>query len=148
MFLGIARVTLSFPAAGSLKDKRQILRKLLDRMKARFNVSVAEVGSNDLWQLGIVGLAVVANSHRFANEAIDTIVHFIEESYLAPITDRTVEILSVGDAGYGSVGIGHGGLSIDPGNRTLAEAEGLSQESSEEWDDPDLADTDSEEGEP
>lgn len=123
MFVGIARVTLSIPGAASLKDKRQVLRKLLDRTRARFNVAVAEVADNDLWQKAVVGFSVVANDRRFAGEALDTILHFVEELYLAPIVDRQTEILGMSDGLAGTLAVGHGGLPIDAGHRTLAEAE-------------------------
>jgi uncharacterized protein YlxP (DUF503 family) len=148
MFVGLARVTLSIPSAGSLKDKRQVVRKLLDRARAKFNVAAAEVADNDLWQKAVLGFAIVGNERRFVGEAVDTLLHFIEESYLAPVVDRQVEILSLGEGLYGTTAVGHGGLTIDAGNRTLAEAEADAQESGageledwesedEGWDEPD-----------
>ena len=50
MFVGVARLTLQIADSGSLKSKRQVLRRVTDRVKARFNVSVAEVEDQDLWQ--------------------------------------------------------------------------------------------------
>ena len=123
MFVGIARVTLSIPGAASLKDKRQVVRKLLDRARAKFNVAAAEVADNDLWQKAVLGFCVVGNERSFVSESVDNILHFVEEAYLAPVVDRQVEILAMGSGLYGSQAIGQGGLAIDAGNRTLAEAE-------------------------
>ena len=123
MFVGIARVTLSIPGAASLKDKRQVVRKLLDRARARFNVAAAEVADNDLWQKAVLGFVVVGNERAFVSESLDNILHFVEEAYLAPVVDRQTEILAMGSGLYGSQAIGQGGLTIDAGNRTLAEAE-------------------------
>jgi uncharacterized protein YlxP (DUF503 family) len=135
MFVGIARLALSFPGAHSLKDKRQVLRKLTERTRARFNVALAEVGDNDLWQRGAIGLAVVGNDHAFVEECLGNVLHFIEDSYLAPILERQTEILPFGGDHLGVPGLGQGGLTIDPGNRTLAEAEGLSNGSDADgWD--------------
>ena len=123
MFVGIARVTLSIPGAASLKDKRQVVRKLLDRARARFNVAAAEVADNDLWQKAVLGFSVVGNERSFVSESLDNILHFVEEAYLAPVVDRQTEILAMGSGLFGSRAIGQGGLTIDAGNRTLAEAE-------------------------
>jgi len=50
MFVGVARLTLQISDSGSLKSKRQVLRRITDRLKARFNVSVAETARHDAWQ--------------------------------------------------------------------------------------------------
>ncbi len=55
MFVGVLRLTLHLPEPGSLKSKRHLLRSAIDRVKARFNVSISEVGANDLWQKSVVG---------------------------------------------------------------------------------------------
>lgn len=141
MFVGIARLTLSIPASGSLKDKRQIVRKVLDRARAKFNVAAAEVDANDLWQKAVLGFTVVGNDRRFVGESLDTVLHFVEELYLAPIVDRQTEILSMGE-GFGETAVGHGGLRIDAGNRTLAEAEQAALEGQgqdEDWEPEDEA---------
>src|SRR5215467_5312711 len=57
MFICVSRLTLAIPESGSLKAKRQILRRVTDRLKARFNVAVAEVEDNDLWQKATLALA-------------------------------------------------------------------------------------------
>src|SRR5512132_4341740 len=97
MFVAVARLTLQIPESGSLKAKRQVLRRVTDRVKARFNVSVAEVDDNELWQRAVIGLAVVGNDRRHVNEQIDKIVHFVEEMYVAPLIGREMEIIALGD---------------------------------------------------
>ena len=69
MFVCVARLTLQIPESGSLKAKRQVLRRVTDRVKARFNVAVAEVEDNDLWQKAHVALAVVGNDRRHVRRA-------------------------------------------------------------------------------
>src|SRR5260221_13118407 len=71
MVVGVLRLTLYIHGASSLKDKRQVLRKVVDRLRSRFNVSVAEVGDQDLWQKAVVGIVAVANDHSFVNEVLD-----------------------------------------------------------------------------
>ena len=150
MFVCVARVTLQIPDSGSLKAKRQVLRRVSDRVKARFNVSVAEVGDNDLWQKAVLALCVVGNDRRHVNEQMDKILDFIEQMYVAPVIGRELEILSFGDRLYGTSEGGessfmhekdrdevderadahaaidrHLSLKVEDGERSLAEAEGL-----------------------
>lgn len=113
MFVGVLRLTLHLPEPGSLKSKRHLLRSAIDRVKGKFNVSVAEVGGNDLWQRSVVGIAAVGNDHGFLNETLDKVSDFVASMHGGQIqvTGRELEIVSYGDA------IGEGEL------RTLADAE-------------------------
>lgn len=113
MFVGILRLTLYLPAPGSLKSKRHLLRSAIDRVKARFNVSVAEVAENDLWQKSVVGVAAVGNDRAFVNETLDKVADFVGGMHggQMQIVDRALEIQSYAD---------HLGAA---GERTLAEAE-------------------------
>ncbi|HZZ86620.1 MAG TPA: DUF503 domain-containing protein [Anaeromyxobacteraceae bacterium] len=122
MFVGILRLTLYLPEPGSLKSKRHLLRSALDRVKAKFNVSVAEVGDNDLWQRSVVGVSAVGNDHAFVNETLDKVSDFVGSVHggQVQIIDRVLEIESYGDT-LGS-----------RGERTLAEAEAEALE--EDWD--------------
>ncbi|MHB1845623.1 MAG: DUF503 domain-containing protein [Deltaproteobacteria bacterium] len=97
MVVGILRLSLSIPAGDSLKGKRHVLRKVIDRVKARFNVSIAEVADNDLWQRATLGVAAVGNDRRFINETLDKVLGFIEEMYVAPVISHELEIQSLGD---------------------------------------------------
>jgi uncharacterized protein YlxP (DUF503 family) len=90
MVVGVLRLTLFIHGAASLKDKRQVLRKVVDRLRARFNVSVAEVGDNDVWQRAVVGITAVANDHRFINEVLDKCVR--DTGQIAEIVNREMEI--------------------------------------------------------
>jgi uncharacterized protein YlxP (DUF503 family) len=90
MVVGILRLTLYIPGASSLKEKRQVLRKVVDRLRARFNVSVAEVGDNDVWQRAVVGIAAVANDHSFVNEVLDKCAR--DAGNIAEIINREMEI--------------------------------------------------------
>ena len=114
MFVGVLRLTLHLPEPGSLKSKRHLLRSAIDRVKARFNVSIAEVAENDLWQKSVVGVAAVGNDHAFVNETLDKVADFVASMHGGQIQvlARDLEIVPYGD------GIGEGEM------RTLAEAEG------------------------
>lgn len=130
MFVCIARVTLDVPAAGSLKAKRQVLRRVTDRVKAKFNVAVAEVEDNDVWTRAVVALSVVGNERRHVNEMMDKILQFIDDMYVAPVSQRELEILAFGDQLFSRTlkddeGLDMSSLTIPKGERSLAEAEGL-----------------------
>ena len=116
MFVGVLRLTLHLPAAGSLKSKRHLLRSALDRVRARYPVAVAEVGDNDTWQRSLVGVAAVGNDHAFVNELLDKVADFVAGVHGGQllVTDREMEILPFGGD------LGGGGSD---GWRTLADAE-------------------------
>jgi uncharacterized protein YlxP (DUF503 family) len=114
MFVGVLRLTLHLPEPGSLKSKRHLVRSAIDRVKAKFNVSIAEVAENDLWQRSVLGVAAVGNDHGFVNETLDKVADFVTSMHGGQIQvlARDLEIVPYGD------GIGEGAM------RTLAEAEG------------------------
>ena len=122
MFVGVLRLTLHLPEPGSLKSKRHLLRSAIDRVKARFNVSIAEVAENDLWQKSVVGVAAVGNDHALVNETLDKVAGFIASMHGGQLllTGRDIEIVPYGDE------LGEGPI------RTLAEAERDAEEDGEE----------------
>jgi uncharacterized protein YlxP (DUF503 family) len=137
MFIGVARVTLDIPSAQSLKAKRQVLRRVTDRVKAKFNAAVAEVDENDTWNRAVVGLSVIGNERRFVQEQLDRILRFVEEIYVAPVSRRETEIVSFGDQLYGDPTRKEGDDEDEPVDpiehllnkpeRSLAEAEGMGE---------------------
>jgi uncharacterized protein YlxP (DUF503 family) len=131
MFVCVARVTLDIPAAGSLKGKRQVLRRVTDRVKAKFNVAVAEVEDNDVWTRAVIALALVGNDRRHVNEQMDKILQYIEDMYVAPVSRRELEILSFGEDLFADRRDDDDDdvmrLMIPKGERSLAEAEGLGE---------------------
>jgi len=96
MNVGVCRVKLRFPENLSLKGKRQILKSITTRLRGKFNVSVAEVDDNELWQLATVGLCCVSNNRRFTNEVLSKAVDFIVNGrFEVEILDYEIEILPV-----------------------------------------------------
>ena len=71
------RVDIRIPAAGSLKDRRQVVRSLLDGARHRFGVSAAEVGGQDTWQRASLGFAIVASEARLVEETLDALDRFL-----------------------------------------------------------------------
>ena len=77
----VLSVKLSFyiPQAGSLKDKRQVCRSLVDKTRQKFNASVAEVDTQDICQTLTIGVSVVSGNNSHAKRSLDEIVRFMEE---------------------------------------------------------------------
>ena len=80
MHIGVCRLMLHLPEANSLKAKRQVARSLTARVRNQFNVAVAEVADNDLWQRLTLGICCVSNHSAHADEILAHVVSFVEES--------------------------------------------------------------------
>lgn len=94
MSIGVCRVTLRLPENHSLKGKRQVLKSLIARLHNRFNVSAAEVDSQDSWQIASLGVSCVSNDERHADEVLASVVAFIRHERLdAEILDVATEIV-------------------------------------------------------
>ena len=92
MVVGVLRLALVIRSARSLKDKRSALRRIIDRVRARYNVSIAEVGDNDAWQRALVGVTAVANDRSFVNEVLDKVVRDVESHGVADLVGREMEL--------------------------------------------------------
>ena len=97
MIVGVCRLTLLAPESQSLKDKRMVLRSIKDRTRLKFNVAIAEVGSQDDWQEAVLGFAVVANDKRFVQEMVAKIVNFIDGLAIAKIVDEEKDVIQYGE---------------------------------------------------
>ena len=87
MIVAIGTFEMSFPEANSLKEKRQILRSIKDKVRAKFNASIAEVDNNDDWHRGTIGVSVVANDKIFLEKVATKIDYLIADNYQAEIID-------------------------------------------------------------
>lgn len=97
MVVGVCRISLFFPGSRSLKDKRQGLRRILERLRAKFSAACAEVRYQDTWQRADLGIAVVSNESEHARSMLDAMTSLIEGLYVAQIVDRQLELLHYGD---------------------------------------------------
>jgi uncharacterized protein YlxP (DUF503 family) len=93
MVVGVCRVAFSLPGNASLKGKRSVVRRIIDRTRAKFNAAVAEVDQLDSHRSAVIGVAVVSNDSRHANSMLDTISSFMAGISEAIVVDRTLEIL-------------------------------------------------------
>jgi uncharacterized protein YlxP (DUF503 family) len=91
--VALGMVELHLPDVDSLKGKRHVLKGLKERVRARFEVSVAEVGHQDLWQRATLALAYVSADARHANEVISKAMDYIEDHVEGRVLDTSVEIL-------------------------------------------------------
>lgn len=80
MYVESAELIFYIPHSASLKDKRQVCRSLIDRTRRKFNVSIAEVDTQDVHQTLTVGIAVVSGSAAHARRSLDEVVRFMEDA--------------------------------------------------------------------
>ena len=96
MNVGVCTIRLRLPDNFSLKDKRQVLRSVTSRIRNTFNVSVAEVDDNDLWQAATLGISVVSNDKRHTDEVLSKVVNFITASrFEMEVIDYHTEIIPI-----------------------------------------------------
>jgi uncharacterized protein YlxP (DUF503 family) len=95
MVVGMMKIILHVHDNRSLKGKRKIVRSMVDKVKHKFNVSIAEVGSNDKWQRIELGVSAVGNDRRHIDSSLNNILAYMEGLYLAEIVDSSVEIINV-----------------------------------------------------
>jgi uncharacterized protein len=93
MTVGLCTVELFIPDGHSLKDKRRVVQSVKTRVRDKFNVSVAEVGEQDLWQKAVLGLACVANESTYVNQVLDQAVNLIRTVPTIQLVRSHIELL-------------------------------------------------------
>ena len=93
MVVGVCTMDLHLPGIGSLKGKRQILLSLKDRLKRTYNVSIAEVDGNDLWQRAVLGVACVSNDGSHARQMLNAVVGEVRANPCVELIEHHVELL-------------------------------------------------------
>ncbi|MBI4499515.1 MAG: DUF503 domain-containing protein [Chloroflexi bacterium] len=95
MHIGICTIRLHIPETHDLKAKRQVVKSVVERVRSRFNVSIAEVEDHNLWQSAVLGVACVSTDASHAHEMLTKVVEFIERSRLdADLYDYEIEVLT------------------------------------------------------
>ncbi|RME35261.1 MAG: DUF503 domain-containing protein [Deltaproteobacteria bacterium] len=92
MYVGIMRLEIRLHGAGSLKEKRSVVRSLLGRLRNRFSVSAAEVDCQDIWQRAAIGVTMVAADRNQIETEFRRIEEFIEMNGLAELGERQTDI--------------------------------------------------------
>lgn len=96
MTVGIARITFRLHGNQSLKEKRKVVKSLVEKSRHRFNVSVAEVADQDLHQRATIGVAVIGSDGRVLNSILDRIIDYMDSMNLADLIQREVELIPLG----------------------------------------------------
>jgi uncharacterized protein YlxP (DUF503 family) len=96
LVVGVCRVWLRLPENHSLRGKRQVVRPLIERVRKRFDVAVAEVDNLDSWQIASIGFSCISTDAQHADEMMTNIVAFIEDQRLdVELLDYRTETLYV-----------------------------------------------------
>jgi uncharacterized protein len=93
MIIGSCKVYLNAPFSHSLKEKRSVVKSIIDKVRHKFNVSIAEVEDQDIHQSIVIGFAVISNSSAHANSMVQSVVNYIEENTSANLLDTYIEII-------------------------------------------------------
>jgi len=126
MFVGVCRVALHLHGTASLKGKRSIVKRVVERTRAKFNTAVAEVGANDVLQRAVIGAAVVGNSAAHVDSMLGHVCSFIEHLGLAAVVSRETEVIPLG----GDIG---GDASFRPPGAPPACYDGGREDGEDEW---------------
>ena len=94
MVIGFLFLEIYFPYSHSLKEKRKIVKSMVDKTKHKFNAAIAEVGSNDKWQKIELGVSTVGNDRRHVDASLSHILAFLESLGLAEIVDSETEVFN------------------------------------------------------
>lgn len=99
MFIGLARYELFIPSSSSLKDKRQVIRSVVMTVRKKFNVAIAEVDHQDLWQRAALGVSAVSSTQSHCLEVLGEVEKAIGRSIVgnAEVVDRAVEVVAMED---------------------------------------------------
>ena len=92
MYVGALRIELYMPQCRNLKEKRQVIRSIIDRTRNRFNVAVAEVDKQDLWQVCSLGIACVSNSEYAVREMLSNIDRSIRAMGKAEVLESPITV--------------------------------------------------------
>ncbi|ACI18879.1 DUF503 domain-containing protein [Dictyoglomus thermophilum] len=93
MLIGVCRVIISIPESFSLKEKRKVKRSIVDKVRSKFNVSIAEVDSQEIWNELVLGISIVSTESKYIYEVMSEIIKLIEEQKDTELIDYEIDIL-------------------------------------------------------
>lgn len=93
MVVGVCTISIALHGNRSLKGKRQVVRSVKDKVKSRFNISIAEVGNQDILQTASFGMCVAASDAAHADSQIQKAINFISDQ--ADVTTISFELINV-----------------------------------------------------
>jgi uncharacterized protein YlxP (DUF503 family) len=95
MIVGAAVVELHVHGSRSLKQKRGVVRSIVQRLRNRFNVSVAEIGGQGTWQVAVLGVVSTGSDRKYVRGQLERALAYVEELHLAEVTGSDVELLEM-----------------------------------------------------
>jgi len=93
MSIGFLTLELSIDGAFSLKDKRMVVNRVRDRVRQKFNVAVAEIDENDVWNRACLGIVTISNEQAHTNRMLSKVVAFVETIRDCEVEDVSMEFL-------------------------------------------------------
>ena len=93
MHIGVLHVRLHVPQANSLKEKRQVVKSILDRARSRYHVAAAEVEEQDVRRIAVLGFASVSGSRHHAEEVVQKILDGLRAHAAARVVEHELEVL-------------------------------------------------------
>ncbi len=95
MAIGVLTLQIQLPGCRSLKEKRTRLKPLLTRLHRQFNLSVAELDQQDIWDEATIGCAMISNQHQFSESALQAVVHWLNRNWPdVSLVDDHIEIIN------------------------------------------------------
>ncbi len=95
MSIGVLTLQLQLPGCKSLKEKRSRLKPLISRLHREFNISVAELSHQDVWDVATIGCAMISNDHQFSESSLQTVIHWLNKNWPdITLVDDHIEIIN------------------------------------------------------
>lgn len=95
MVIGVCKIVLALDDVFSLKEKRHIVKSMVERLRSRFNASVSEVDMQDIWKNAVIGISCVSNDSAVADSIMAGMINFVENDGRAILVDYSTEIIHV-----------------------------------------------------
>ena len=93
MIVGILQLELRIVESHSLKEKRMVLKSLKDRLRQKFNISISEIGLQDVWQGSVIGIAAIGTDKRYVNGLLSSVLDWVAAHRSIELVSTQMEIL-------------------------------------------------------
>ena len=93
MIIGVLTLEVNIDGAFSLKEKRMTVNRIRDRVRQRFNVAIAEVDDNDVWNHACIGVVAISNQQAHVNEMLSKVVDFVQTIRDCHLEDYSIEFI-------------------------------------------------------
>ena len=93
MFVGAGIIKINIPYSRTLKDKRKVIKSIINSIQSRYNISISEVASQDNTSVGEIGFSMVSSDKNYINSLFDKILNFINENYDIVVINEDYEIM-------------------------------------------------------